>query len=256
GFAMVAYDQQGHGYSEGEHVLIESYDALVDDFIEFTTLLGSGARESQPGLVGLVPEGFDLSRAPLFVMGESMGGALALLIGQRLSSAADDATTPSAGRFRGAVLSAPAIHANLPPAPVVWLLKHVVAPLLPRTCMPAFLETVHFPDLIWKSEERRAQALADTWGRPGGIGWGHTMRFGSAVALLQMTVDTQALLPAVAFPFLILHDPEDGIIPFAGSQQLLAESPSGDKTLEEMPGGLHDLVSNVHEQLVAAIVPW
>ncbi|KAJ1495856.1 Alpha/Beta hydrolase protein [Baffinella frigidus] len=168
GFALVAYDQQGHGYSEGEHVFIENYEALLDDAMAFiSTLLDSSAHalgESQPGLVGLVPEGFDLGRVPLFVAGESMGGALALHIAQRLSSATGDASFPSAGRFRGAVLLCPAIHGNLPPAPVVWFLKEVVAKLLPRTCMPAFLESVNFPERMWKSEERLAQAAADQWG--------------------------------------------------------------------------------------------
>jgi len=54
----------------------------------------------------------------------------------------------------------PAIQGNLPPPPVVWFLKHVVAPLLPLSCMPAFLDTFNFPALHWKSEERRAQALS------------------------------------------------------------------------------------------------
>mmetsp|Transcript_19804 Transcript_19804/g.47984 ORF Transcript_19804/g.47984 Transcript_19804/m.47984 type:complete len:88 (+) Transcript_19804:1-264(+) len=82
------------------------------------------------------------------------------------------------------------------------------------------------------------------------------MRLGSAGALLQMTLDTQALLPAVAFPFLVLHDPEDGIIPFVGSQQLIAQSASSDKRLVEIPDGLHDLITNAHERMVAAIVSW
>ena len=168
---------------------------MVEDYLEFlSTLLDSSAHalgESQPGLVGIVSEGFDLGRAPLFVMGDSMGGALALHIGQRLNSAAGDASSLTAGRFRGAVLAAPAVQGNLPPAPVVWFIKHVVAPLLPQTCMPAFLETVNIPALIWAKEERRAQAAADQWGLPGGIGWGHPMRFGSAAALLQMSLDTQ-----------------------------------------------------------------
>ena len=224
GFAVVGYDMQGHGYSEGEHVYIETFASLVEDYLEFlSTLLDSSAHalgESQPGLVGLVPEGFDLGRAPLFVMGESMGGALALHIGQRLSLATGDASSLIAGRFRGAVLCAPAVQGNLPPAPVVWLIQNVVAPLLPLSCMPVFLETVNIPELIWAKEERRAQAAADQWGRPGGIGWGHPMRFGSASALLQMSLDTQAMLPSIAFPFLVLHDPEDGIVPFAGAQRV------------------------------------
>jgi hypothetical protein len=129
-------------------------------------------------------------------------------ISQRLSVATHAARHPSAGRFRGAVLAAPLVHGNLPPAPVVWILKHFVAPLLPLTLMPRFLESVNFPELIWPTEEQRARAAADQWGRPGGIGWGHTMRLGTAAALLQLTLDTQALLPAVAFPFLVLHDPQ------------------------------------------------
>ena len=78
GFAVVGYDMQGHGYSEGEHALIERYEALVEDYLEFlATLLDSSAHdlgESQPALIGLVPDEFDLSRTPLFVFGESMGG--------------------------------------------------------------------------------------------------------------------------------------------------------------------------------------
>lgn len=157
GFAVVGYDHEGHGYSEGEHVYIENYKSLVDDFLQFlATLLDSGRHHTlttpsvfkatllsaaQPGLVGLVPAGFDLSRVPLFIAGESMGGALALHISQRLSAvAADSHPHPSAARFRGAILSAPMIHMNLPPAPVVWLLKNAVAPLLPHTCMPACLD--------------------------------------------------------------------------------------------------------------------
>jgi alpha-beta hydrolase superfamily lysophospholipase len=205
-------------------VYIETFEFLVEDYLQFlSTLLDSSALalgESQPGLVGLVSQGFDLGRVPLFVMGESMGGALALHIGQRLNSATGDASSPIAGRFRGAVLAAPAVQGNLPPAPVVWLIKHVVAPLLPWKCMPAFLESVNIPEKIWAKEERRAQAAADQWGLPGGIGWGHPMRFGSAAALLQMSLDTQALLPSIAFPFLVLHDPEDGIVPFAGAQRV------------------------------------
>ena len=136
GLAVISYDQEGHGYSEGEHVYIERYESLVEDWLEFLATLLDSAHGygghigghvlggSQPGLVGLVPHGFDLSRVPLFVAGESMGGALALHIAQRLSPPA--APHPSACRFRGVVLSAPLIHAILPPAPVVWFLKNTV----------------------------------------------------------------------------------------------------------------------------------
>jgi len=123
GFAVVGYDQQGHGYSEGEHVYIETFESLVEDYLEFlSTLLDSSAHdlgESQPGLVGLVPSGFDLGRLPLFLAGESMGGAMALHIGKSLSSGwgsgTQDPQLGIAGRFRGAVLCCPAIQVRIHP---------------------------------------------------------------------------------------------------------------------------------------------
>ena len=36
GFAVVGYDMQGHGYSEGKHVYIDKYESLVEDQLEVT----------------------------------------------------------------------------------------------------------------------------------------------------------------------------------------------------------------------------
>jgi alpha-beta hydrolase superfamily lysophospholipase len=86
GLAIVAFDAQGHGYSEGEHVYIENYRSLIDDFLYFLSVLlhedVDSLGKTQPGLVGLVPDELKqtVARAPLFVGGESMGGSMAMHI--------------------------------------------------------------------------------------------------------------------------------------------------------------------------------
>lgn len=48
---------------------------------------------------------------------------------------------PLLPRFKGVGLIAPAIQGNPPPAPVVFMLRYLVAPLCPRTQIPDFLDS-------------------------------------------------------------------------------------------------------------------
>lgn len=80
GITVVAYDQRGFGNTAG-HGLWHGSDRLRADLVTMTTLL----RERYPGI-------------PLYLLGESMGGAVAL------TSFAD-----AAGQVQGTVLVAPAV---------------------------------------------------------------------------------------------------------------------------------------------------
>lgn len=44
----------------------------------------------------------------------------------------------------------------------------------------------------------------------GGIGWGHNIKYRMGVNMLDLTKVIYRRLPDVRFPFLIMHDPEDG----------------------------------------------
>lgn len=44
----------------------------------------------------------------------------------------------------------------------------------------------------------------------GGIGWGHNMKFRMGLQMMDMVAWVYARLSDVKFPFLIMHDPEDG----------------------------------------------
>lgn len=81
GAIVYAHDHIGHGRSEGERVLIEDFEPVVDDL----DLLVQRAREENPGL-------------PLVLIGHSMGGMIAARYTQRYPD-----------RLTATVLSAPVL---------------------------------------------------------------------------------------------------------------------------------------------------
>lgn len=60
----------------------------------------------------------------------------------------------------------------------------------------------------------------------------------------------------VKFPLLVLHDPKDQIVPYAGSERLNEVAPSPDKTFVEMHNKLHDMICNCPSELARFIIPW
>jgi alpha-beta hydrolase superfamily lysophospholipase len=62
--------------------------------------------------------------------------------------------------------------------------------------------------------------------------------------------EKQANATTAEFPFLIFHDPEDGITAFDCSKRLQEKAPSKDKRLIAMPGGRHDLIANEPSKIV------
>lgn len=81
GAAVYAVDHIGHGLSDGERVLIDDFEQVVDDF----RLLDLTARRENPGL-------------PVVLIGHSMGGMIAARYAQRYGS-----------ELAGVVLSGPVL---------------------------------------------------------------------------------------------------------------------------------------------------
>ncbi|CAM9802037.1 unnamed protein product, partial [Hapterophycus canaliculatus] len=105
--------------------------------------------------------------------GESLGGGLSLLTGLTLY----DRQHTLLPRFKGVCLIAPAIQGNPPPAPIVATLRYLVAPLIPKRQIPDALESVKNPMQVWKTEEDRAKAASDNWGKPGEMPLGTFVSF-------------------------------------------------------------------------------
>lgn len=82
GYAVYAYDHRGHGRSDGQGQMVDSFDDYVADLATFVT----DVRTREPS-------------APLFLFGHSMGGAIATLYAETRDP-----------QLAGLVLSAPALR--------------------------------------------------------------------------------------------------------------------------------------------------
>lgn len=107
--SVYAYDQRGHGKSAGRRGHVDDFDLLLED-------LDRVRREVRSVLP---PE------TPLFLLGHSMGGLVALRYVQERGTA-----------FEGAVLVAPWLASADPPPAWVRLLARILDRILPRIHLP------------------------------------------------------------------------------------------------------------------------
>jgi len=166
GIAVATIDLEGHGYSEGMRCYISSVDDLLADLEQYVALVQAGEAmlstsdffnidpkmaEFNPLEAGLAAS---LARLPFFVGGQSLGGALALLLGHRINTRRMPYET-----WRGAVLLCPALAGNKPPAPVTAFLRYLVAPLFPTRRMPAFLDSTADNSVICASHPHSSNGI-------------------------------------------------------------------------------------------------
>ncbi|CAN0057683.1 unnamed protein product [Scytosiphon promiscuus] len=260
GYAVIAVDQHGHGYSDGATVLISNYKHLLEDNMAILDVVTQGTLDGEKCNLGLAADVRERMRTlPFFFGGQSLGGGLSLMMAMELRKDATKADV--AARFVGVMVNCPAIIANPPKEPVLSILKYVIAPMFPARQIPKAMETVSVPELVWTSPEHVRMGALDKVGQPGGLGWPGTMRFGTGSQLLDMLANLNKRLPEVNFPFLVLHDPQDGVVRFDGTQKLVAEAttpvglPRG-REVKEMLGLKHDLLSNATPEMLAAYVDW
>eukprot|EP00903_Cladosiphon_okamuranus_P014574 g13516.t1 len=273
GLCMYQIDLEGHGYSSGERAYIEDYNHWVDDYrqlLELVAVDGVDSSQYAPseaggGAAGVPPHFIAASAAhrkrlrevPIFIAGESLGGALSILLGLSLQ----ESNHPLLPRFKGEVLVAPAIKGNPPPSMLVAALRHFVVPLVPKWQIPSCLESVNRPEMCVLEADERRHANHDVLGYPGGLGWGGNMRFRTGLNLIDLTAEVSRRLEHVKFPFLIMHDPGDSIVQFDSSKELTyrASTPHGSprgRELRPMKGWLHCLLTNCPEITIQHLQDW
>ncbi|CAK7326586.1 unnamed protein product [Dovyalis caffra] len=220
GYGVYALDHPGFGLSEGLHGYIPSFDELADNVIEqFTKIKG------RPELRGL----------PCFMLGQSMGGAVALKVHLKEPSAWD-----------GIVLVAPMCRIAediQPPAPILkalMLLSKVMpkAKLLPQKDLAALC----FRDL-------KKKKMADY----NVICYNDQMRLKTAVELLNATKDIEKQVEKVSSPLLILHGAADKLTDPLVSQFLYEKASSKDKTLKLYEGAYHSILEGEPDARIFAV---
>ena len=186
---------------------------------------------------------------PLFILGHSMGGLITLT-----------ADLENPGLFSGVVLSAPLIiGAN--DNSINRVLGGLGSKLCP-TCSLDFTKldvedvTISEVDVeiilkyVSLSQVWRNYIRTDPLFYQGGI------KFGPAKVLLDATDQVLSRMEEVVSPLLVLHSPEDKVVLFEGSKQLVRRAGSSDKQLVEVTGAGHTLLLDQPARVETIILNW
>ncbi|URE35158.1 Putative lysophospholipase [Musa troglodytarum] len=227
GFGVFGLDYEGHGRSMGARCYIKKFDNIVADCDWFFKSV-CGSSENQVKC--------------RFLYGESMGGAVALLLHRKDPAFWD-----------GAVLVAPMckISEKVKPHPVVVNLLTRVEEIIPKWKIVPTKDVIDsaFKDPIKREEIRNNKLIYQD--KP---------RLKTALELLRTSMDLESSLTMVTLPFFVLHGEADRVTDPEISRALYERAGSGDKTIKLYPGMWHGLTAgepddNV-EAVFADIIAW
>jgi alpha-beta hydrolase superfamily lysophospholipase len=217
GFAVYAIEHRGHGRSQGLRALIDRIDNAVADLDKLVVL----AADANPG-------------APLFLLGHSMGGTIALsyaLAHQR--------------RLAGLALSGPLAALEAVPAPMRMAARTLSA-LAPRTPLIA----------IDSSQVSRDPAVVSDYQADPLVHHGKL----PARTVVELAGAIEAFPDAVGsitVPTLIMYGTDDGLCPPEGSVMLSERIGSSDKMLTAYQGMYHEILNEPErEQVLDDLCAW
>lgn len=202
GLAVHSYDQRGFGRSDGRRAYVADYRVLLDDLDLFLNHI-------QP----------DIQEMPVFLLGQSFGGLIAVRYAQTRQP-----------RFSGLMLCSPFLGFSESIPKLLLVLGRSIAKVAPwfpvSQVAPDGLS--HRPDVV---EEGAADPLSYH---------GHVhARTGSQMQ--QAIADAFRDAVRLALPLYIVHGSEDRIVPLSGSRRFFDAYAGPDKTLQVCEGGYHEL---------------
>ncbi|XP_032123860.1 monoglyceride lipase isoform X1 [Sapajus apella] len=206
---VFAHDHVGHGQSEGERMVVSDFHVFVRDVLQHV----DSVQKDYPGL-------------PVFLLGHSMGGAIAILTA---------AERP--GHFAGMVLISPLVLANPESATTFKVLAAKVLNLvLPNLSLGPIDSSVLSRNKtevdIYNSDPLICRA-------------GLKVCFG--IQLLNAVSRVERALPKLTVPFLLLQGSADRLCDSKGAYLLMESAKSQDKTLKIYEGAYHVLHKELPE---------
>ncbi|CAF2111899.1 unnamed protein product [Brassica oleracea var. botrytis] len=209
GFVVYGIDYEGHGKSGGLNGYIQNFDHLVDDVSSHFSSICD--KEENKGKMR-------------FLMGESMGGAVVLLLARKKPEFWD-----------GAVLVAPMckLAEEIKPHPMVIKFLTKLTRVIPTWKIVPSNDII---DVAFKESHIRKQVRENEYcykGRP---------RLKTAHQLLTTSLDLEKNLHQVAMPFIVLHGEDDKVTDKDVSKLLYEVSSSSDKTFKLYPNMWHGLL--------------
>ncbi|KAF5455264.1 hypothetical protein F2P56_024860 [Juglans regia] len=227
GYAVFGIDYEGHGRSKGARCYIKKFENIVNDCYDFFKS------------VSVQEEYRNKCR---FLYGESMGGAVALLLHKK---------DPSF--WNGAVLVAPMckISEKVKPHPVIVNILTRVEDIIPKWKIVPTKDVIDaaFKDPI-KREEIRSNKLI----------YQDKPRLKTALEMLRTSMSLEESLNEVTLPFFVLHGEADTVTDPEVSRALYEQASTLDKTIKLYPGMWHGLTSGEPDENVeivfADIIAW
>uniref|UniRef100_A0A0D9XYB4 Serine aminopeptidase S33 domain-containing protein n=1 Tax=Leersia perrieri TaxID=77586 RepID=A0A0D9XYB4_9ORYZ len=210
GFVVHGLDYEGHGKSAGLQGYINSFDDVVVDCSNY---------------FASVCEKAEYIGKRKFLLGESMGGAIVLMLHRKEPAYWD-----------GAILVAPMckIVEDMKPRPIVITILSKLSNVIPTWKIIPSGDVI---DRAIKSEEWREEVRNNPYcykGRP---------RLKTGYELFMASLDIESTLDKVTLPFIIVHGGDDAITDPSVSEELYTLAQSKDKTLKLYPGMCHALTS-------------
>jgi acylglycerol lipase len=217
GYAVYAIEHRGHGRSQGSRALIDRIDNAVADLDKLVVAAG----EADPG-------------APLFLLGHSMGGTIALSYALAHQQ-----------RLAGLVLSGPLAALEAVPAPMRMTARtlSVLAPRAPLIAIDA--------SLVSRDPSVVADYRADPLVHHGKLPARTVVELAGAIEAFPGAVG------AITVPTLIMYGTDDGLCPPQGSVMLSERIGSSDTTLKAYQGLYHEILNEPErDQVLDDLCAW
>jgi len=213
GFDVVAGDLRGHGVADGARGHVERWNDLLDDVESWWS--SAGSEEGAPAL---------------FVLGESMGGLVAL-----------DWTLLHPERVRALVLAAPAFRPGFDPPPWKLALARVALAVAPRLAQKTGIGGAMISRSREEGDAFDQDPLTHQW---------MTARFFASYR--EAAARLAASGPLVAWPTLILGAGDDRVVSMPAIRAFAASNPAFIE-LAEYPGAYHALFHDLPDVRRAVI---
>ncbi|VWB99246.1 alpha/beta hydrolase [Burkholderia metallica] len=220
GIDVLAIDLRGHGQSPGKRAWVERFDGYLDDA---DALVAEAARGD----------------APLFLMGHSMGGAVAALYAIERAPARGHALT-------GLVLSSPALAPGRDVPRWMLAVSRVISrvwPTFPAIRIDAALLS-RDPAVV---AANRADPLVHHAAVPARTG----------AEILDAMTRIESGRGGLRVPVLVYHGTEDKLTEPDGSRAFGARVGSPDRTLTLYEGGFHETMNDLErDRVIDALIAW
>ncbi|WP_420813300.1 lysophospholipase [Pararobbsia silviterrae] len=220
GIELMSVDLRGHGKSPGRRVWIERFDDYLDDA---QALVNFASKRS----------------TPLFLMGHSMGGAIAALY-------AVERLEPSGAPCAGLILSSAALAPGRDVPKWMLTLSHVISRLMPS-----------FPALKLDESVLSRDPVAVDANRNDPLVYHKPIPARTGAGILGAMTRIANKRAELRLPVFVFHGTADKLTEPEGSREFARDVGSADRTLTLYEGAYHETMNDLdRDRVIDALIAW